>query len=229
MVQRNVEQPVRFVCMTDDATHLRAEIDSLPLPEFPEPAWEYARFCSAWRKLALFDATNLALHGRILFLDLDVVILRSLEPFFSAPSLFLMLENWYQPGKGQASIMCFEGDSMKPLLSHYLNNSEDVLKHYVTEQEYISQNAAEVIGVNESLFFDSRLCMSFKKHIMRHGIQRFSKRPYSLPPKAHVVVFHGRPNPPDALLGEWGKPMPALKRWWKGLQPCPWIADYWCE
>lgn len=215
--------------MTDDASQLRAEIDALPLPEFPEPAWEYARFCSAWRKLALFDASKFGLTGRILFLDLDLVILRSLEPFFRAPSAFAMLENWYQPGNGQASIMCFDGDTMKPLLSHYLSHSEQVLEQYVTEQAYISQNAKNVIGAGEHLFFDRSLCVSFKKHVMRHGVERFSKQPYSLPSNANVVVFHGRPNPPDALRGDWGKPMPFVKRWWKGLRPCPWIADYWRE
>ena len=88
-----------------------------------------------------------------------------------------------------------------------------------------NQNLMEKVAktLNEPLFFDKRLCVSFKKHIMRPGVQRFSKRPYSLPPKAHVVVFHGRPNPPDALLGEWGKPMTALKRWWKPDMRRKWL------
>jgi len=224
MVQRNVSDPVRFVCFTEDASGIRPEVEVAPLPVFPEPEWKYARYCSAWRKLALFDSTALGLSGKTLFLDLDVVILRSLEPFFSASNTFAMLENWYQPGKGQASVMMFQGDIMKPVLERYLNNSIAVLDQFQTEQEYISHSVAE-----GATFFPASLCLSYKKHVMRQGLNRFCSSAYTEPSDAHIIVFHGRPNPPDAIKGEWGKPMPAPKRWWKALKPCPWIEDYWRE
>lgn len=224
MVRRNLKGDFRFVCFTENSEGLRSEVEIKPLPVFPEPPYEYARYCSAWRKLALFDATGEGLSGRILFLDLDLVIIRSLEPFFHGDAPFMMLENWYQPGKGQASLMRFDGDSMKFLLDRYLADPFAVLDRYVTEQEYIWSNA-----LADARFFDAGLCVSFKKHVMHSGIARFSSSPYGFPEEASVVVFHGRPNPPDALRGEWGKPMFALKRWWKGLKPCPWIADYWTE
>lgn len=224
MVSRNVDSPVRFVCFTEDATGLRDDIEIKALPDFPEPPYKYARYCSAWRKLALFDAAKLGLEGRVLFLDLDIVILRSIEPLFEGAAPFMMLENWYQPGKGQASVMRFDGDSMKPVLTRYLADPIAVLEEFVTEQEYIWAKA-----ISGASFFDDRLCLSFKKHVMHSGLMRFSSRHYETPKGASMLVFHGRPNPPDAIRGEWGKPMPRLKRWWKGLKPCPWIAEYWRE
>ena len=224
MVRRNVEVPVRFVCFTDDPTGLGEGIEIKPLPDFPEPAYKYARYCSAWRKLALFDSAKTGLEGRVLFLDLDIVILRSLEPLLQGDAPFMMLENWYQPGKGQASVMRFDGDVMQPVLARYLVDPIAVLEEYVTEQEYVWANA-----VQGASFFDSGVCLSFKKHVMHSGLKRFTKAPYAIPESASVVVFHGRPNPHEAIRGEWGKPMPSLKRWWKGLKPCHWIEGYWRE
>jgi hypothetical protein len=54
-------------------------------------------------------------------------------------------------------------------------------------------------------------------------------RPQALELK--VIVFHGTPNPEDALVGKW--PSKSKHRWklWKKLykhvRPTPWIAEYW--
>jgi len=37
------------------------------------------------------------------------------------------------------------------------------------------------------------------------------------------VVFHGHPNPDDALAGRWPG------GWYKRLRPATWIADHWRE
>jgi len=113
---------------------------------------------------------------------------------------------------------------MKPLLTRYLDNPLEILERYQTEQEYISENIDR-----STAFFDAPLAQSFKKHVMHHGLHRFSSKPYTQPKGVSLLVFHGRPNPPDAIKGQWGKDMNALKRWWKGLKPCPWIASYWYQ
>jgi len=35
-----------------------------------------------------------------------------------------------------------------------------------------------------------------------------------------VVIFHGDPNPPDALKGRYN----SLRKFW---HPCPWVLDHW--
>lgn len=225
MVARNVSQPFRFICFTESATGLRDEVDVQPLPEFPEPPWEYARYCSAWRKLALFRSGLANMQGRVLFLDLDLLILSSLDEMLARQEPFLMIENWYQAKQrnGQASLMLFDAGYPEFLLARYLEDPLAVLNEFRTEQEYISKclPAADII------FFPENWCQSFKKHVMLNFWQRLKGEKYRVPQNAKVLVFHGRPNPPDALLGQWGKPMPAWKRGLKGLQPCPWVADYW--
>lgn len=225
MVARNLKRPFRFICFTEDAAGLEEGIEVFPLPEFPEPDWEYARFCSAWRKLALFRAGLADMQGKVLFLDLDVVITGELDVFFDYSPHLAMIENWYQPGRqvGQASVMCFEAGEPQALLDRYLDNPTSVLERYRTEQAYISGE----LGASGCVFFPEHWCVSFKKHCMPGGLARWRYTDNAPPESARIVVFHGRPNPPDALVGSWGKPMPRLKRWYKALQPSPWIGDFW--
>jgi hypothetical protein len=232
MVSRNISRPFRFICFTEASKGLRDEVEVQPLPEFPEPPWEYARYCSAWRKLALFRAGLADMQGRVLFLDLDLLILSSLDEMLMRTEPFLMIENWYQAQqrKGQASVMLFDAGYPEFLLLRYLDDPLKVLNQCQTEQEYIST----FLPAEQAIFFPESWCKSFKKHVMLNIWQRLIGEKYPEPRDAgfidtKILVFHGRPNPPDALIGEWGKPMPGWKRWLKGLRPCPWIADFWRE
>lgn len=229
MVQRHLSLPFRFVCFTENPQGLRAEIDIQPLPDFDEPPWEYARYCSAWRKLALFRPGLANLKGKVLFLDLDLVILDSLDDFFTelefkASNQVWMQENWYQPGLGQASAMLFEAGGPESLLTRYETNPLAVHKVYRTEQEYIS----EALG-SDCRFFPDGWCLSFKKHVMPQGFRKFLDRENRQPDAARILVFHGRPNPPDAIAGHWGKSIAWYKRWLKPIYPTPWLSRYWRE
>ncbi len=227
MVRRHLSLPLRFICFTEKPQGIIDEVEIQPLPVFPEPEWQYARYCSAWRKLALFEKGLADIQGRVLFLDLDVVIVDSIDCFFQHPAPFAMIENWYQPGRnaGQASVMCFDSGYPERLLKQYLKAPENVLQRYRTEQAYI---AAELAGTDD-IFFPKAWCKSFKKHCLPSGFKRFWRsRIGGIPAGARVMVFHGRPNPPDAMRGEWGKAFPWYKRWYKRLSPCPWVAEHWC-
>jgi hypothetical protein len=39
------------------------------------------------------------------------------------------------------------------------------------------------------------------------------------------VIFHGKPDPDEAMVGEW--PAPPIKKIYKSLRPVPWIAAHW--
>lgn len=225
MVARHVSLPFRFICLTDNGEGLDQGIEVWPLPEFEEPPWEYARVCSAWRKLALFRPGLAKMTGKVLFLDLDVVIVDNIDCFFDYSDKLVMIENWYQPGQhlGQASAICFTAGEPEALLEHYLQSPLDVLTRYATEQAYISQQLRD-----DCQFFPASWCQSYKKHCMPQGWRKFFTTRNQLPEGVKLLVFHGRPNPPDAILGQWGKRFPWYKRWYKRLSPSPWLADYWC-
>jgi hypothetical protein len=224
MVSRHLSMPFRLVCFTEDARDLRAEIDVQPLPDFEEPPWEYARYCSAWRKLALLQPGLAKLQGKVLFLDLDVVIVGSLEDMFRFSDRFTMIENWYQPGRGQASAFCFEAGHFGDLLARYQADPIRYLRQYRTEQAFLS---GELGPAGRLAFFPDGWFASFKKHCMPSAPGRMIGRPNRLPEQARVIVFHGRPNPPDALVGQWGSKVVWYKRWHKRCAPTPWIAQHW--
>src|SRR5512140_3011623 len=78
MVKRHCHLDHRFVCFTDDTQGINDCIDTMPLPASRLPNRPVSE---AWRKLSLFQQ-NIGISGVCLFLDLDVVITSSLEPFF---------------------------------------------------------------------------------------------------------------------------------------------------
>jgi hypothetical protein len=226
MVSRNITLPFRFICLTESSLNIRSEVEIHPLPEFEEPPWEYARYCQAWRKLALFQNGLAEIKGKILFLDLDVVIMSNIDCFFSFSDKLSIIENWYQPGQlvGQASVICFDAGQDEILLKHYLDNPIKVLKEYRTEQAYITG----YLGREGFDYFPEGWCISFKKHCMPSGFARFFSAKVKEPKNAKIVVFHGRPNPPDAIKGQWGKILPWYKRWYKRVQASKWVEEHWC-
>ena len=38
--------------------------------------------------------------------------------------------------------------------------------------------------------------------------------------KAKIIIFHGKPNPPEAIEGKSGK-------WYRRVLPTPWVAEHW--
>ena len=80
MVKRNITIPHKFVCITDDPTDLTPGIHILPMQESIVEGW--------WHKLTLFKPTIGDLTGRILFLDLDVIITGNIDCFFIDKDFF---------------------------------------------------------------------------------------------------------------------------------------------
>ena len=60
---------------------------------------------------------------------------------------------------------------------------------------------------------------SFKYKCCPSWLKSWFEAP-SIPKGARVILFHGLPNPPEAIKGRSGK-------WYRHIQPSPWIKDYW--
>ena len=76
MARGHTTGPLRFVCLTDDRSGIRPEVECRDCPEVAIPAPFNRR---GWRKLATYGASEqlFGLSGQWLFLDLDVVVLGS--------------------------------------------------------------------------------------------------------------------------------------------------------
>lgn len=224
MVKRNLTLPHRFVCLTENPHGIRSEVEIKPLPDFDEPGPKYLRYCLAWRKIAVFEKKLYDLNGKILFLDLDVVIIDNIDCFFGFSEKLGIIENWSQKGRliGQASAFCFESGKYGHLLEKYKKNPEAVLQHK-TEQVYITRE----LGRDGFDFFPDDWCKSFKFHCLPGGILNGFIAPTKVPENAKIIVFHGNPKPDEAFSGIWGGYVPWYKRFYKTLKPARWIADYW--
>ncbi|MCW7753205.1 hypothetical protein OOT00_04300 [Desulfobotulus sp. H1] len=224
MVKRNITIPYRFICFTDNAHGIDEHIDVFPIPDFPEPAPEYKK-CEAWRKLLLFQNPLHDIEGTILFLDLDVVILDTIDCFFTFSNKMAIIENWSQPNRliGQASAFCFQMGQYEHLLQTYLKNPDKTAATYRTEQVYITR----ALGKTGFDFFPKEWCKSFKFHCMPGGILNSFMAPTAIPEGAKIIVFHGNPNPPEAIQGIWGKKVPWFKKFYKTVKPTPWLAEHW--
>ena len=196
MVKRNITLPFRFICMTERPEGIQSGVEIAPLPAFERPNSQY---CTAWRKLALFDKQVLDLKGKILFVDLDVVIVDNIDCFFTFSDKLAIIENWSQKGRmiGQSSVFCFEAGTCTHLLEKYNSQYDEVVKHNETEQMYITRE----LGKGNFDYFPEDWCKSFKMHCMPGGFLNSFIAPTVIPKNVRIVVFHGNPNPPNAIAG----------------------------
>lgn len=213
MVSRHLSLPFRFVCLTDDSDGLAPDIETLPIPALHVPAHKAV---SPWRKLALLSGRIGDLSGKALFLDLDVVILDSIDCFFTYSDKFTIIENWTQRGQGigNSSVYCFEIGRYSEVVDYYNAHMDEVLDSYRNEQIYLSKKIGDIE------FWPASWCRSFKFHAIPRGPMRWLRAP-RIPPHCKILVFHGHPDPDEALAGEYGG------RWHKYFKPATWIGDYW--
>lgn len=218
MVARNLSRPFRFVCMTDDGSGIRSEVECLPLPPIElDPDHKD----KPWRKIGLFNAELSDLKGTALFLDLDLVVVGGLDPFFDyEPGRFCIIHNWTHPDRitGNSSVYRFEIGADSYVLDRFKSEShKHWMKRYGNSQTFLSNTVKELV------YWPAEWCVSFKKHCLPGGPLGILNilRPSKIPEGARIVVFHGHPNPDDALAGRW----PGGIR--KQLRPAHWIADYW--
>jgi hypothetical protein len=91
----------RFVCLTDRASCLPRDLETLPITA-PHRAYGW------WAKIHLFNPA-LPLSGRLLYFDLDVLLARNLEEVvtFPAPLAFAPNGGTFQPRNGLRCVKLF--------------------------------------------------------------------------------------------------------------------------
>ena len=219
MVSRHLTIPHRFVCLTDDKSGLNAGIETFPIPSLELPAGAPER---GWTKLVSFSPAltapgGPALAGDILFLDIDIVIVGNMDSFFAQPGDFLIIRDW-QKGDytGNSSVYRWRAGTYPDVLEYFRANLDAVRKRHRNEQEFLT---AHLSAQGKVSYWPETWCRSFKKHCVKYFPFSFWQTP-EIPKGAKIVVFHGLPNPPDALVGRSGK-------WYRRVLPTGWIGENW--
>ena len=215
MVSHNMVTKFRFVCFTDNSVGIRSEVEIQNLPELKLPPGSPER---GWRKLTVFKKNFGGLSGPTLFLDLDKIIVANLDVFCTQPGEFLIAHDKKSSSKkeGNSSVFRFEIGKYPQILDHFEKNSENVRKEVRNEQAYLS---IEIDKLGKLKYWPDEWVPSFKYKCCPSWIKSWFLAP-SIPKGARIILFHGLPNPPEAIIGRSGK-------WYRHIQPSPWIKDYW--
>jgi hypothetical protein len=220
MVRRNLHRPFRFVCLTDNAQGIDPSIEVKPIPavgfdEFDQrKPWTFAH---GWLKLTSFAHPLYDLEGRTLFLDLDIVIVDSLDPFFEQSGDFIVIREWDKnDGTGNTSCYLYTIGAHTDALEHLKKNYPASIADVRNEQEFITGFLARQGKLS---YWPEAWCRSFKRHCLP-GVVRSWFSPPTIPSGARIIAFHGKPNPPDAIAGVSGK-------WYRRVMPTPWVDEHW--
>lgn len=195
MIKRHLSLPHRFICFTDDTNGLNADIETFPLTETHLEGW--------WHKLTLFKSELFGLTGRTLYLDLDVVVMDSIDCFFDYKDDFVIIKDWNSRKNNlfwNSSVFLYDIGKFPFVWDNF--NKEGV-KRPIGDQVWITQQ------IPDAITWPELWCRSFKYECANNGV----------PEGCKIVIFHGQPNPPEALIGKKVSRYP----------PALWIADHWKE
>jgi hypothetical protein len=217
MVRRHLRGDFQFVCLTDSSEGIRKEVLCLPIPDLALPEGIPER---GWNKLTTFEADLHGLRGTALFLDIDIVIVDDITPFFEMPGDFLIIHDWKRPWRvtGNSSVYRFELGKHADVLAKFRTEAAAMRDEFRNEQAYLS----DVLHKQGKLqYWPKEWCASFKYHSIATFPLNYFVAP-SIPKGARIIVFHGVVNPPDALAGR------SMGNWRRALAT-PWIAEHWRE
>jgi hypothetical protein len=225
-VKRHLSKPFRFVCLTNEPAGLDPGIECFPIPDLGYADYHWRS--GAWPKLSVFLSDLYGLKGRALFIDLDSVILDSLEPFFDLEGEFIAIgggPNWRRgvanPKPELASgVFAFDLGSQPQVVEIFQKNPADAFETYRLEQNFLEAT------VTSWKPWPDGWILSFKRHLRRPAFVDLFLPHRKPAPGTKIVAFHGDPRPIDVVRQ-------GSKRWAtfprSGRGPIDWVRDYWLE
>lgn len=229
-VSRHLNLPHRFVCFTDDPTGIDSGVETLPLPELELADGQKDM---RWRKLALFRRDLADLRGTALFLDLDLVVVDDLVPFFRLPGAFRIIRDddlfrskplrklnprrdRFLASVGNSSVFRYEIGAHAYIVDAYAADPAGALERYEISQQFQS---AQLAARGHLQYWPREWCVSFKNHCVPRHFRSF-REPPALPPGARIVVFAGNPKMNEVLAG-------GGQRWYRRIGDTGWLHQAW--
>lgn len=220
MVQKNLTVPFEFHCLTEDGQGIRFEILIEPLPDEGLHTW--------WNKLLIFKKGFLGLSNRdkILFLDLDIIILNSLDPLVSYSDEFCISADTAAHNYN-SSVMCFFANKYPYILESFLAQKDHIMNTYHGDQDWIEHIYQTALIFPKSIVKSYKIDLDSKTPYSFGAVGRFLRSRFKgLLPKGFVekpknvaiVLFHGKPDPVDVMDGPYDK-----------YKEAPWIKGAWTK
>ena len=182
-----------FCCLTDFAP------EDAYSARNPDIIWQSLRhdWPGWWSKIEVY-----ALSGRVLYLDLDVAIVGSLDALldtktrafdgrsFEPEGTFVACRDFYRRTEFNTSVLLIE--DRRDIYERFIGQAESVMKEFRGDQEWLSTI------VPEAKVWLSGI-VSYRANC-RARLHMAGREPASVPPPdgTSVVCFHGQPKMPDA-------------------------------
>jgi hypothetical protein len=151
MVKRWIDRPYQFICLTDHPEHLTGSVTRICVPTPTEKGW--------WSKMELWNPAR-GLTGRVLYLDLDSLIVAPLAPIIDYPATFALVPDGgtFQPTKGlqvvkrfNSSVMVFDAGTELPkrLWDRF---TPDIPKRLWGDQDAVGEICPDAVAMNAEWF-----------------------------------------------------------------------------
>lgn len=159
-LQRNLTKPFEFQIIT----------------ESKYPGW--------WGKIEIFNPAE-----RIVFLDLDTVIVGNCDFLFEYQGPFAILRDFYRPNGYGSAVMSIEAGYGKHVVESFEANSKSIMEKFHGDQNWIEQQVSDAVLWQD--IYPGKI-KSFKADNLESG-----------PKGASIVCFHGIPRPYDVAHLPW--------------------------
>lgn len=197
MIQRHISVPYEIVCLTDDPTPIEGVRLIVRKNQGYAKGW--------WHKVHMFDP-NLPLEGRILYMDLDVVICNNIDKIaVYMPKNFVGIRDFNRKFHADwkylnSSVMAWHAGTQTHIWDQF-NKERTVAMRMQGDQDWIWKTSKDKIK-----FFPETWIQSYKWEIRSRddirlidGKRNFVKvndevKPH---PECAIAVFHGEPNPSE--------------------------------
>lgn len=207
MVKQHLQEPHRFICITDETEGFSADVEVIPTPEAAKrlaqmKSPEGGRFPSCYRRLWMFSEEAKILGDRVLLIDIDLVVVADLAPIFDRPEEFVgwrPFRDWGNQCRFGGGIYLLTPGTRTEVWTEF-NGAESVLKARKagfrgSDQAWLSY----MLGHREKYWGrDSGI----------YSIRDMKGTEQILPRDARLVQFNGPTKP-------WASPLPWVRKHWK--------------
>ena len=206
MVERNTTVPHQFVCFSDRELEGIKTVKLIPGYE----GW--------WNKMQMFN-TDFRLGNRVVYLDLDTLIVGNIDWLLEYDGMFMGIEdlgsvNEHQPelkGRLQSGVMSWDYRLNSHLWNRFTSSGES--QRYRGDGEYLNH----IVPKYQRDFIQKK----YKGKLKSYKYQVYSE---GITDDLSIICFHGRPSIPQAMTE-------TVTTGWKNsgktYEPQDWIKDYW--
>jgi len=184
-ISRHVTIPHNFICYTENPEGIECETR----PFIQElPTW--------WYIIGLFNKEH-GFKDRVIYLDLDTIILKNIDDIVSWDPDFAIIRDFYRPNGLQTAFITWQPDWGYYMWENFLEQKPNLQDPHGTNG-FIERNTDMANVPRYQDKFPGDQLISYKVHIR-------DKRLKEPPEQARMVFYHGTPRPCQMRNLSWMK------------------------